>query len=90
MLTVVCFGRKRGAKTAMALALQVPDKIADFVAVDNAPVDALLSTDFPSYIRAMQMVDRSHVTKLAEADMILQQVEKVGVLSTIPGDMQPI
>ncbi|KAJ2984269.1 hypothetical protein NQ176_g99 [Zarea fungicola] len=69
-------GHSMGAKTAMALALQVPDKIADFVAVDNAPVDALLSTDFPSYIRAMQMVDRSHVTKLAEADMILQQVEK--------------
>lgn len=64
----------------MALALQAPEKIADFVAVDNAPVDALLSTDFPSYIRAMQIVDQSHVKKLAEADLILQQVEKVVVL----------
>lgn len=67
----------RGAKTAMALALQSPHSVADIVAVDNAPVDALLGSDFSSYIRGMKKVDQSHVTKLAEADKILQEVEKV-------------
>lgn len=67
----------RGAKTAMALALQSPDSVADIVAVDNAPVDALLGSNFSSYIRGMKKVDQSHVTKLAEADKILQEVEKV-------------
>lgn len=61
----------------MALALRSPDSIADVIAVDNAPVDAILSSDFPSYIRAMKKVDRSQVTKLAEADKILQEVEEV-------------
>ena len=61
----------------MALALKKPDDVADIVAVDNAPVDALLSSDFPSYIRGMKKVDRSNVTKLAEADKILEEVEKV-------------
>lgn len=61
----------------MALALKKSDDVADIVAVDNAPVDALLSSDFPSYIRGMKKVDRSNVTKLAEADKILEEVEKV-------------
>ncbi|OAA66214.1 hypothetical protein ISF_04052 [Cordyceps fumosorosea ARSEF 2679] len=69
-------GHSMGAKTAMALALQSPDSVADIVAVDNAPVDALLGSDFSSYIRAMKKVDQAHVTKLAEADKILQAVEK--------------
>lgn len=70
----------RGAKTAMALALQSPDSVADIVAVDNAPVDAVLGSDFTSYIRAMKKVDQSRVTKMAEADKILQEVEKVRLL----------
>ncbi|KAJ4145677.1 hypothetical protein LMH87_004517 [Akanthomyces muscarius] len=69
-------GHSMGAKTAMALALQSPHSVADIVAVDNAPVDALLGSDFSSYIRGMKKVDQSHVTKLAEADKILQEVEK--------------
>ncbi|KAJ6784868.1 hypothetical protein PWT90_00888 [Aphanocladium album] len=69
-------GHSMGAKTAMALALQSPESIADIIAVDNAPIDALLSSDFPSYIRGMKKIDRSHVTKLADADKILQEVEQ--------------
>lgn len=61
----------------MTLALQSPESVADIIAVDNAPVDAQLSSDFPSYIRGMKKVDQSNVTKLAEADKILQDVEKV-------------
>ncbi|TQV99132.1 hypothetical protein V2A60_004628 [Cordyceps javanica] len=69
-------GHSMGAKTAMALALQSPESVANIVAVDNAPVDALLGSDFPSYIRAMRKVDHSRITKLAEADRILQEVEQ--------------
>ena len=65
----------RGAKTAMTVALNSPDKIANIVSVDNAPVDAILGSDFPSYIRGMRKVDRANVVKLAEADKILQEVE---------------
>ncbi|EGX92575.1 alpha/beta fold family hydrolase, putative [Cordyceps militaris CM01] len=71
-------GHSMGAKTAMALALQFPGSVADIVAVDNAPIDAFLGSDFASYIRAMKKVEQSHVIKLAEADEILQEVEKVG------------
>lgn len=69
-------GHSMGAKTAMALALQFPGSVADIVAVDNAPIDAFLGSDFASYIRAMKKVEQSHVIKLAEADEILQEVEK--------------
>lgn len=61
----------------MTLALRSPDTVANIVSVDNAPVDAILSTDFPSYIRGMKQVDAANVTKLAEADKILQGVEEV-------------
>ncbi|PMB68023.1 Abhydrolase domain-containing protein C22H12.03 [Beauveria bassiana] len=68
-------GHSMGAKTAMTLALRSPNDVADIIAVDNAPVDSLLGSDFSSYIRGMKKVDQSHVTKLAEADKILQEVE---------------
>jgi hypothetical protein len=61
----------------MTVALNSSDKIANIVSVDNAPIDAILSSDFPSYIRGMKKVDRANVVKLAEADKILQDVEKV-------------
>ncbi len=64
----------------MTLALQSPDSVANIVAVDNAPVDSLLGSDFSGYIRGMKKVDQSHVTKLAEADKILQEVEEVHYL----------
>lgn len=51
--------------------------VANIVSVDNAPVDAILSSDFPSYIRGMKKIDAANVVKLADADKILQSVEKV-------------
>ncbi len=61
----------------MTLALRSPDMVANIVSVDNAPVDAILSSDFPSYIRGMKKIDAANVVKLADADKILQSVEKV-------------
>lgn len=65
----------RGAKTALTLALAAPNLIKDVVAVDNAPVDAILSTDFAKYVRAMQKVEAANVTSNRAADNILAEVE---------------
>jgi hypothetical protein len=67
----------RGAKTAMTLALRRPDAIKDLVSVDNAPIDARLESDFARYTRGMRKVDEVNVTKLGDADKILQDYEEV-------------
>lgn len=61
----------------MTLALHEPDLIANLVAVDNAPVDARLGSDFAHYIQGMKKIDEADVTRQAEADKILEPYEKV-------------
>ncbi|KAL2140605.1 hypothetical protein VTI28DRAFT_3569 [Corynascus sepedonium] len=68
-------GHSMGAKTAMVLALDQPDLVANIVAVDNAPVDARLSSEFPRYIQAMRKIDEANTTRQAEADRILEPYE---------------
>jgi len=60
----------------MTLALRSPDLIHDIVAVDNAPVDANLGSDFAKYVRAMKRIDEAGVTRQAEADKILAEYEE--------------
>jgi pimeloyl-ACP methyl ester carboxylesterase len=67
----------RGAKTAMTLALQSPDLVESLVAVDNAPVDAALTSDFAKYIQGMQKIQAANVTRQVEADEILRNYEEV-------------
>ena len=55
----------------MTLALRSPGKVADIVPIDNAPVDAALTSDFPKYTQGMRKVEEAGVTKLSEADKIL-------------------
>ncbi|KAI5461044.1 hypothetical protein BGZ63DRAFT_357001 [Mariannaea sp. PMI_226] len=69
-------GHSMGAKAAMALALRSPHLVSDLVAVDNAPVDAVLSNDFGGYIRGMKQIDQANVTRQKEADVILSEYEK--------------
>ncbi|KAB5575886.1 Alpha/Beta hydrolase protein [Coniochaeta sp. 2T2.1] len=69
-------GHSMGAKTAMTLALRSPSLIHDLVAVDNAPVDAALGSDFARYIRGMRKIDEAGVTRQAEADAILADYEE--------------
>ncbi|KAK2749181.1 hypothetical protein FQN57_006796 [Myotisia sp. PD_48] len=64
-----------GAKTAMTLALKSPEMISSIVSVDNAPVSTRVSTDFVSYIRAMEAIEKANVVKHSEADKILAGVE---------------
>jgi pimeloyl-ACP methyl ester carboxylesterase len=60
----------------MALALHEPDLVANLVAVDNAPADARLGSEFPRYIQGMKKIDEARVTRQAEADKILEPYEK--------------
>ncbi|KAK1770572.1 hypothetical protein QBC33DRAFT_576229 [Phialemonium atrogriseum] len=69
-------GHSMGAKTAMALALRSPDTVNDLVAVDNAPIDATLGSDFGRYIQGMRKIDDAEVTRQAEADEILRPYEE--------------
>ncbi|KAK3359257.1 Alpha/Beta hydrolase protein [Lasiosphaeria hispida] len=69
-------GHSMGAKTAMTLALREPDLIANLVAVDNAPIDARLESDFARYIQGMKKIDAADVTRQAEADKILEPYEE--------------
>jgi pimeloyl-ACP methyl ester carboxylesterase len=65
-----------GAKTVMVMALRNPDCCANIIPVDNAPVDAALSSDFPKYAEGMQRVEHSKPKSQKEADEILQPYAK--------------
>lgn len=61
----------------MTIALKSPEKISNIIAVDNAPIDAVLASGFGSYVRGMKKIANAKVTRLSEADKILQEVEEV-------------
>ncbi|KAK2029454.1 alpha/beta-hydrolase [Colletotrichum zoysiae] len=68
-------GHSMGAKAAMTLALKSPELVQNIVAVDNAPVDAVLESSFSKYIQALKKIEASDITRQAEADQILQEYE---------------
>lgn len=68
-------GHSMGAKTAMTLALRHPDSVKLMIAVDNAPVDATLSSDFARYVRIMRDIESAALSKQSEADKLLATVE---------------
>ena len=70
-------GHSMGAKTAMCVALKSPEKVANLIPVDNAPVDAELKTDFGRYVRGMREMERKKVKRQSEADEILAPYAKV-------------
>lgn len=65
-------GHSMGAKTVMTLALRNPDCCANIIPVDNAPVDAALSSDFPRYAEGMLKVEQAKPRSQKEADKILE------------------
>lgn len=60
----------------MVLALNEPSSIKDIISVDNAPVDAILSTDFAKYVRAMKRIEDAQVTSQKAADEIMAADEE--------------
>ena len=69
-----------GAKTAMTLALQNPEVVNSVVSVDNAPVDAVLKSDFGGYVKGMRLVEEKGCKSQREADEVLQEYAPVGQL----------
>ena len=72
---MLTFEKKRGAKTAMTLALTSPELVANIASVDNAPVDKVLGNDFGKYVRGMKRIEEAGVTRQSEADKILSEYE---------------
>ncbi|KAJ5754055.1 uncharacterized protein N7511_008208 [Penicillium nucicola] len=72
----VLIGHSMGAKAAMAVALQSPDRVSALIPVDNAPVNAALKSDFPKYVRGMQKVEAAKVSKQSDANKILEDYEE--------------
>jgi len=72
----VLIGHSMGAKVAMCAALTEPATIGALIAVDNAPVDAALKTDFASYVSAMRAVGRAKVKNMREGEEVLKAYVK--------------
>jgi len=69
-----------GAKVAMTVALRKQLSVSSLISVDNAPVDAALKSGFGKYLNGMKAVERARITKLTEADAIMQDYEQeVGI-----------
>lgn len=64
-----------GAKAAMVLALKNPALVKFLVSVDNAPVDAAISSDFARYVRCMKEIELAQVSKQSEADEMMKAEE---------------
>lgn len=69
-------GHSMGAKTVMTMALKDPECCQDIIAVDNAPVDAALASDFPKYVEGMRRVEDAKVLSQKQADKILEPFAK--------------
>ncbi|KAK4690715.1 hypothetical protein P7C71_g6143, partial [Lecanoromycetidae sp. Uapishka_2] len=69
-------GHSMGAKVAMTLALRSPKLLGALIAVDNAPVDANLKSDFRKYVQGMRDIEEKGVNSQAEADAILRLYEE--------------
>ncbi|ORX98182.1 Alpha/Beta hydrolase protein [Clohesyomyces aquaticus] len=69
---VTLIGHSMGAKTVMTMALRDPSCCASIIAVDNAPVDAALTSDFPRYVEGMKRVEDARVMDNKSADKILE------------------
>jgi pimeloyl-ACP methyl ester carboxylesterase len=74
---VTLIGHSMGAKTVMTMALRDPSCCSNIIAVDNAPVDAALTSDFPRYVEGMRKVEEAKVKSQKEADQILEPFAKV-------------
>jgi hypothetical protein len=68
----------------MAFALKYPSKIQNIVAVDNAPIDAALLSSFGKYVQGMTKIEQAGITRLSEADLILQDYEEESLIEPWP------
>ncbi|KAJ4337590.1 hypothetical protein N0V87_004545 [Didymella glomerata] len=69
-------GHSMGAKTVMTMALRDPSCCANIIPVDNSPVDAALSSDFPKYAEGMKKVEEAKPKSQKAADEAMQPYAK--------------
>lgn len=67
----------------MTVALRYPQLVGALIPVDNAPVDAILKSDFHKYVQGMRDIEEAQVKKQGEADDILKKYEEVGCPSIL-------
>jgi pimeloyl-ACP methyl ester carboxylesterase len=65
-----------GAKTVMTMALRDPSCCANIIPVDNSPVDAALSSDFPQYAEGIRKVEEGKPKSQQAADELMQPYAK--------------
>ena len=68
----------------MTVALRSPQLVGALIAVDNAPVNASLKSDFNKYVQGLWDIEEAQVKKQQEADIILKRYEEVGCSSLVP------
>ncbi|KAA8898308.1 hypothetical protein TRICI_006569 [Trichomonascus ciferrii] len=71
----ILVGHSMGAKAAMAVSLRRPGLVSSLIPVDNAPIDARLTSAFPLYVRGMKDVERSQPKSQKEAVEVMQKYE---------------
>lgn len=54
-----------------------PDLLENLIVADIAPISGTLSCEFRAYTRAMNLIEERKVTTRKEADIVLQDIEKV-------------
>ncbi|KAF8433127.1 prolyl oligopeptidase-like protein [Terfezia claveryi] len=75
MKDVTLLGHSMGAKTAMAVSLRRPDLVRDIIAIDNAPIEAMMGSSFGQYIQAMRRIEDANLQKQSDANSILKEYE---------------
>ena len=65
----------------MTMALRFPKLYSGVIPVDNAPVDAALSSNFSKYVHGMRKIMDAQITRSVEADDILKTFEEVRVFT---------
>lgn len=63
----------------MAVSLRQPNLVRDIIAVDNAPIEAMLGSPFGRYVQAMRRIEDANLQKQSEADSILKEYEPVSI-----------
>ena len=74
----------------MAVSLRRPDLVRDIIAVDNAPIEAMLSSSFGQYVQAMRRIEDANIQKQSEADDILKEIEPVRIVPAVTHDSPPL
>ncbi|KAL8797089.1 MAG: hypothetical protein Q9182_007251, partial [Xanthomendoza sp. 2 TL-2023] len=65
-----------------------PGLLGALIPVDNAPVDAMLKSQFCKYVEGMKEIEKTGIRKQVEADQILSKYEDVGLRSTMSHNIQ--